>query len=232
MRLPSVLMAKRSPAAATIRQSSSGILLVERSCIPFKVIPVLVYRVYADGRPDLLVRGADIVGTPLASFSKILATGDKPEVFNGYCGAESGSVPIKLWDVGNGSELRTLQGHADTVESVAFSPDGKTLASGSGDRTIKLWTVGNGKELNTLKYDDAVRSVAFSPDGKTLAGCSFKISKLWDVASGKELHTLQSRSGWIYSVAFSPDGKTLASVSWDKIIELWDVASGKELRTP
>ena len=60
----------------------------------FKVIPVIVYRVYADGRPDELVRGADIVGTPLASFSKILATGDKPEVFNGYCGAESGSVPV------------------------------------------------------------------------------------------------------------------------------------------
>lgn len=60
----------------------------------FKVIPLIVYRVYADGRPDELVRGVDIVGTPLASFSKILATGDKLEVFNGYCGAESGSVPV------------------------------------------------------------------------------------------------------------------------------------------
>jgi TldD protein len=60
----------------------------------FKVIPVIVYRVYADGRPDELIRGADIVGTPLASFAKILATSDKPEVFNGYCGAESGSVPV------------------------------------------------------------------------------------------------------------------------------------------
>lgn len=60
----------------------------------FKVIPVLVYRVFPDGRPDELIRGADIVGTPLASFSKILATSDKMEVFNGYCGAESGSVPV------------------------------------------------------------------------------------------------------------------------------------------
>ena len=60
----------------------------------FKVIPIIVYRVYVDGRPDELVRGADIVGTPLASFSKIIATGDKPDVFNGYCGAESGSVPV------------------------------------------------------------------------------------------------------------------------------------------
>src|SRR5919202_1397930 len=60
----------------------------------FKVIPVLVYRVYPDGRPEELVRGADIVGTPLASFAKILATSDRVEVFNGYCGAESGSVPV------------------------------------------------------------------------------------------------------------------------------------------
>jgi predicted Zn-dependent protease len=60
----------------------------------FKVIPLIVYRVHADGRPDELVRGVDIVGTPLASFSKILATGDTPQVFNGYCGAESGSVPV------------------------------------------------------------------------------------------------------------------------------------------
>ena len=60
----------------------------------FKVMPVIVYRVYPDGRPDELVRGADIVGTPLASFAKILATSDTPEVFNGYCGAESGSVPV------------------------------------------------------------------------------------------------------------------------------------------
>ncbi len=60
----------------------------------FKVIPVIVYRVYPDGRPDELIRGADIVGTPLSSFSKILATSDKMEVFNGYCGAESGNVPV------------------------------------------------------------------------------------------------------------------------------------------
>ena len=60
----------------------------------FKVIPLVVYRVYPDGRPDELVRGVDIVGTPLSSFAKILATSDHPEVFNGYCGAESGSVPV------------------------------------------------------------------------------------------------------------------------------------------
>jgi len=60
----------------------------------FKVIPLVVYRVYPDGRPDELVRGVDIVGTPLASFAKILAASDRREVFNGYCGAESGNLPV------------------------------------------------------------------------------------------------------------------------------------------
>ncbi len=60
----------------------------------FQVIPLIVYRVYADGRPDELVRGVDIVGTPLVSLTKIVATDNRPEIFNGYCGAESGSVPV------------------------------------------------------------------------------------------------------------------------------------------
>ena len=74
---------------------TSGVTNTSRQGVQaFKVVPIVVYRVYADGRPDELIRGADIVGTPLASFGKILATSDKSEVFNGYCGAESGSVPV------------------------------------------------------------------------------------------------------------------------------------------
>ncbi len=64
------------------------------SLVQFTVIPLVVYRVYPDGRPDEMIRGVDIVGTPLASFAKITATSNKSEVFNGICGAESGSVPV------------------------------------------------------------------------------------------------------------------------------------------
>ena len=86
---------QNKPYGLYFRDITGGFTTTQRAGLQaFKVIPVIVYRVYADGRPDELVRGADIVGTPLASFSKILATGDKPEVFNGYCGAESGSVPV------------------------------------------------------------------------------------------------------------------------------------------
>jgi len=83
------------PYGLYFRDITGGFTTTARSGLQaFKVLPVIVYRIYPDGRPDELVRGTDIVGTPLASFAKILATGDKPEVFNGYCGAESGSVPV------------------------------------------------------------------------------------------------------------------------------------------
>jgi hypothetical protein len=65
-----------------------------RSPQAFQVIPLVVYRVYVDGRPDELVRGVSIVGTPQAALARIVATDDKPEVFNGICGAESGSIPV------------------------------------------------------------------------------------------------------------------------------------------
>jgi TldD protein len=86
---------QNKPYGLYFRDITGGFTTTQRAGLQaFKVIPIVVYRVYTDGRPDELVRGADIVGTPLASFSKILATGDKAEVFNGYCGAESGSVPV------------------------------------------------------------------------------------------------------------------------------------------
>jgi predicted Zn-dependent protease len=86
---------ENKPYGLYFEQVTGGFTTTQRRGLQaFTVIPLMVYRVYADGRPDELVRGVDIVGTPLASFGKILATSDKPEVFNGYCGAESGSVPV------------------------------------------------------------------------------------------------------------------------------------------
>jgi TldD protein len=86
---------QNKPYGLYFEDITGGYTTTQRSGLQaFKVIPVIVYKVFADGRPDQLIRGADIVGTPLASFAKILATSDKQEVFNGYCGAESGSVPV------------------------------------------------------------------------------------------------------------------------------------------
>ena len=86
---------QNKPYGLYFEDITSGVTTTQRAGMQaFKVVPVIVYRVYADGRPDELIRGADIVGTPLSSFSRIIATSDKQEVFNGYCGAESGSVPV------------------------------------------------------------------------------------------------------------------------------------------
>ncbi|WP_084763412.1 NACHT and WD repeat domain-containing protein, partial [[Scytonema hofmanni] UTEX B 1581] len=142
-------------------------------------------------------------------------------------------VATLLNAVYNVKERNRLQGHSELVISVAFSPDGKTLASGSADKTIKLWDVATGKISQTLTgHSKWVNSVAFSPDGKTLAsGSADKTIKLWDVATGKLSQTLTGHSDGVYSVAFSPDGKTLASGSGDKTIKLWDVATGKPSQT-
>jgi uncharacterized protein with WD repeat len=127
----------------------------------------------------------------------------------------------------------TLQGHTHAVTSVVFSPDGKTLASGSCDDTIKLWDVATAKNTATLHgHTDGVNSVAFSPGGKALVSASNDNTvKLWDVATGKNIVTLKGHTSSVEFVAFSPNGKSLASASADHTIKLWDIATGKNTAT-
>jgi WD40 repeat protein len=138
----------------------------------------------------------------------------------------------------SGQSLKQVQlvvqtGHSANVTSVAFSPDGKTLASGSWDDTIKLWEVSSGQEIRALLgHDSYVTSVTFSPDGKTLAsGSRDKTIRLWNVITGEEVRKLSGHSGFVSAVAFSRDGRTLVSASWDKTAKLWDVATGQDLLT-
>lgn len=144
--------------------------------------------------------------------------------------AVASEIGIWLYDAHNGQELNLIVGHTDEVYSVSFSPDGKTIASGSTDNTVRLWDVQTGIEkLKLTGHWDRVYSVHFSPDGQTIASGSWDGTvRLWDVQTGLERQKLTEHTDGVINVSFSPDGQTIASGSEDNTIRLWDVQTGIE----
>jgi WD40 repeat protein len=125
-----------------------------------------------------------------------------------------------------------LFGHSKTVISVAFSPDGTILASGSFDKTVRLWKVRTGELVRTITNNHMVNAVAFSPDGQTLAvGADEPVVKLWKVQTGRLMRTLIRATDGIVAVTFSPDGKALVCGGSGKTVKIWDVQTGALKRT-
>jgi WD40 repeat protein len=136
---------------------------------------------------------------------------------------------VKLLCLDSGAE-RTLAAGSGPV---AFSPDGRQLASGGsfgGWATLKVWDTATGQELFALRgHQDPAWGVAFAPDGQTVASASGdRTIKLWDLVTGAERATLRGHTDQVDAVAFSPDGKLLASASHDRTVRLWDVATLQE----
>jgi WD40 repeat protein len=148
------------------------------------------------------------------------------------CGTVGKSGEVRLYTMSSGglpnsTPEHVIQAHADLIYDIAFSPDGKTLATTGYDRLIKLWDANTGKEANVLKdHSDTVYGLAFSPNGKYLAsGSADRAVKIWEAATGKRLFTLSDATDWVYAVAWSPDGKHVAAAGVDKSVRIWQVTA-------
>ena len=147
-------------------------------------------------------------------------------------GSEEDNI-IYLYDLHSKQQVWKLKGHSDRPWSVAFSPQGKALVTGSRDKTARVWDLETGAELLCLKgHTKGIRAVAFSPDSQTiLTGSADHSVRLWDAHTGKELGLFTGHTGAVFAVAFNPTGTRILTGSADHTARLWDVETKKELAT-
>lgn len=194
-------------------------------------------RILASPSDDKTVRLWDVeIGQVLKTLEHedgVICVGWSPDGTTLATGGGSSNAKVYLWNTTTGQQARMLEGHSRLVNGVAWSPDGKILASCSEDQTIRLWDTANGQVLRELKgHESSVYCIAWSPDGKRLCSGSWDDTvKLWHIEAEKEILTLKrkrSEFSAVYSVVWSPDGHHIASGSRDSTVRIWDAKTGQQ----
>ena len=180
------------------------------------------------GSPGLRIFDAES-GKPVLSLPGQISVCFSPNSKHFVTGAEGKTATV--WDVKTGKPLRTIQ-HSGQVADVAYSPDGKWVASTNGKK-VRIWEAGSGDEKWTLEgHTRGVHHLCFSPNGNRLATASEdQTLKVWDMSTGRELLTIRGHLDRLSDVCFSPDGEIIAGSSSDTTVRLWDSQNGQEIRT-
>jgi len=176
-------------------------------------------------------------GNLLASATADIPTGEGNPSTR-YVGPSISLGELKLWDLETMKERASLAGHGRGILALAFSPDGKLLASGGTDQALKIWDVSTQKQIASLtNFTGPIFSLAFAPEGKLLAtagGYPHHISaeiRFWEVPDFREVHLLREDVPLAFSIAFSPDGSTLVTAGKNQMVRLLDLASGQTSAT-
>lgn len=146
---------------------------------------------------------------------------------------ENAPGKVRIWDASTWQEVRTLGRHAGSINGIAFSPDGRRIATASSDRTVKIHDAKTGDEVSTLRaHTQFVVGVAFHPDGKRLVSASEDGTlRVWDVEQEETLLVLHGHRGMVNCAAYSPDGKRIASGGDDQSVRIWDAEREPLART-
>jgi serine/threonine protein kinase len=150
------------------------------------------------------------------------------------CSACVHDLTVQVWDADTGGHVLTYRGHSDFVHSVAWSPNGERIASGSEDKSVQVWDAATGNHVLTYRgHSNPVYDVAWSPDGKYIASAGGdKTVQVWDAIMGNHILTYQGHSSnYVVTVAWSPDGKRVASGAYDSTAQVWDATTGNPILT-